>query len=85
MVIPEPQREKFIDIETYKLLGNSVVYYKVNDLNDLKNKILSLLNNPRKIQYFKSKISDAKLKFMRTWEERTDEEENILENIASSN
>ena len=35
MVIPEPQREKFIDIETYKLLGNSVVYYKVNDVNEM--------------------------------------------------
>jgi glycosyltransferase involved in cell wall biosynthesis len=85
MVIPKPQYEKFIDIETYKLLGNAVVYYEVNDVNDLKNKILYLLNNPSKIKYFKNKISSAKLKFMRTWDQRVDEEENILENIVTNN
>jgi len=85
MVIPKPQYEKSIDIETYKLLGNAVVYYEVNDVNDLKNKILYLLNNPSKIKYFKNKISSAKLKFMRTWDQRVDEEENILENIVTNN
>ena len=82
MVIPNPQIDKFIDIETEKLLGDAVVYYKVNDTDDLKNKILYLLNNPGKIQYFKNKISSSKLKFIRTWQERVDEEENILENYC---
>ena len=81
MVIPKPQSKKFIDIETYKLLGNAVVYYEVNDVNDLKNKILYLLNNPSKIKYFKKKISAAKLKFMKSWSHRIDEEEKILKNI----
>ena len=85
MVIPKPQYENFIDIETYKLLANAVVYYKVNDVNDLKNKILYLLNNPQKIKYFKDKISFTKLEFMRTWDQRVDEEENILSNILSNN
>ena len=85
MVIPKPQFEKFIDIETYKLLGNAVVYYEVNDVNDLKNKILYLLNNPSKIKYFKKKISAAKLKFMKTWGHRIDEEEKILKNIVKNN
>ena len=74
-----------IDIETEKLLGDAVVYYKVNDIDDLKNKILYLLNNPNKIQYFKNKISSSKLKFIRTWQKRVDEEENILENLVRSN
>ena len=39
----------------YFNLGNA--YYKVNDINDLKNKILYLLDNPKKIRDFKDKIS----------------------------
>ena len=84
MVIPKPQYEKFIDIETYKLLGNAVVYYKINDVNDLKNKVLSLLNNPSKIKNFKNKISSTKVNFIRTWDERVEEEENILKNIITN-
>jgi glycosyltransferase involved in cell wall biosynthesis len=85
MVIPKPQYDKFIDIETYKLLGNAVIYYEVNDVNDLKNKIMYLLDNPSKIKYFKNKISSSKLKFVRTWDQRIDEEENILESIVINN
>ena len=85
MVIPKPQYEKSIDIETYKLLGDAVVYYEVNNVNDLKNKILYLLNNPSKIKYFKNQISFVKIKFMKTWDKRVDEEENILENILINN
>jgi len=82
MVIPKPQRKKFIDIATYKLLTDSVVYYEVNDVYDLRDKILYLLNNPHKIEYFKNKITSTKIEFMRTWEQRVDEEEGILENIV---
>ena len=34
---------------------------------------------------FKNKISSAKLKFMRTWDQRVNEEKNILENIVTNN
>ena len=85
MVIPKPQYENFIDIETYKLLGDAVLYYKVNDINDLKNKILYLLDNPKKISEFKDKISSTKKNFMKTWDQRVDEEENILYNILNNN
>jgi len=85
MVIPKPQYEKYIDIETYKLLGDAVVYYEVNNVNELRNKILYLLNNPYKIKYFKNKISSTKLKFMKTWEQRVDEEKHILESIVTNN
>ena len=85
MVIPKPQSEKYIDIETYKLLGNAVLYYEVNHVNDLKNKILYLLNNPSKIKFFKKKIASSKLKFMKTWDQRIDEEESILKNIIKNN
>ena len=85
MVIPKPQYENFIDIETYKLLGDAVLYYKVNDINDLKNKILYLLDNPNKIRDFKDKISFTKKNFMKTWDQRVEEEENILYNISNNN
>jgi len=85
MIIPEPQYNKFIDIQTHKFLGNSVTYYKVNDVIDLKNKILHLLNNPNKIKGFKKKLSSVKMQFMRTWEERVNEEEKILKNIVFKN
>ena len=45
MVIPKPQKNKKIDIKTHELLKNSVLYYKVNNSNDLANKILFLLNS----------------------------------------
>ena len=79
------QKKKFIDIETYKLLGNAVTYYEVNNVNDLMEKILYFLENPNKILEFKNKISDSKLKFMRTWDERMIEEEEILKNIVANN
>tara|TARA_Y100001970_G_C14256637_1_gene875960 strand:- start:2314 stop:3540 length:1227 start_codon:yes stop_codon:yes gene_type:complete len=85
MIIPKPQKKKFIDIETYKLLGNAVTYYEVNNVNDLMEKILYFLENPNKILEFKNKISDSKLKFIRTWDERMIEEEEILKNIVANN
>ena len=84
MIIPENQSEKFIDIETHKLLGKSVVYFKVKHVDDLKNKILYLLNNPKKILEFKKKISITKKKFIRTWKERVQEEEKILYNLLKT-
>ena len=44
MIIPQPQKNKKIDIKTYELLQNSVLYYKVNNSNDLADKIMFLLN-----------------------------------------
>ncbi len=85
MIIPKPQHNKFIDIETHKLLKNAVTYYDVNNVNDLKEKILYFLRNPDKIIEFKNRISTSKLKFIRTWDERMVEEENILKNIVVNN
>ena len=62
MIIPKPKSDRFIDIETYKLLGNSVNYYEVNNIKDLKSKILFLLQNPNKINEYKNKLSYYKRK-----------------------
>ena len=82
MIIPKPQYDRFIDIETFKLLGDAVNYYEVNNIKDLKSKILFLLENPNKINEYKNKLSSYKLKFIRTWNERINEEEDILKNIV---
>tara|TARA_Y100001936_G_scaffold1805_1_gene1681 strand:- start:942 stop:2168 length:1227 start_codon:yes stop_codon:yes gene_type:complete len=82
MIIPKPQYDRFIDIETFKLLADAVNYYEVNNIKDLKSKILFLLQNPNKINEYKRKLSSYKLKFIRTWNERINEEEDILKAIV---
>ena len=81
MIIPSPQTNKFIDIKTFQLLKESVLYYKVNDVEDLSKKILYLLNCPDNIEKFKKKISNIKTNFIRTWKERMDEELLILKSL----
>ena len=78
MIIPHPRSTDFIDIKTSSLLGNSVLHYKVDNIDDLKNKILSLVENPKLIKQMEQKISQKKLTFLRTWDERVREEINIL-------
>ena len=81
MIIPFPQTKKFIDIKTYQLLKESVLYYKVNSVEDLSKKILYLLNYPDNIEKFKNKISNIKTNFIRTWKDRMDEEFLILKSL----
>ncbi len=81
MIIPSPQTKRFIDIKTYQLLQESVLYYKVNSVEDLSKKILYLLNYPDNIEKFKNKISNIKTNFIRTWKDRMDEEFLILKSL----
>ncbi len=83
MIIPFPQRKKFIDVKTYQLLRGSVLYYKVNNEGDLAKKILYLLNHPDNIGKFKNKIASIKSNFIRTWKERMDEEFFILKSLIN--
>lgn len=82
MIIPKPQKEKLIDIKTFEFLKDSVLYYKVNDVNDLANKIMFLLQSPDRIINYKNKLAKYKKKFMRTWRERIDQEIKILEGLV---
>ena len=83
MIIPKPQKNKKIDIKTYELLKNSVLYYKVNNSNDLADKIMFLLNSLNNIISYKNKIGQIKDSFIRTWDERVREEIKILENLVN--
>ena len=80
---PKPQKNKKIDIKTYELLKKSVLYYKVNNSNDLADKIMFLLNSLDNIISYKNKIGKLKVNFIRTWDERVKEEIKILENLAN--
>ena len=82
MIIPKPQKNKKIDIKTYELLQNSVLYYKVNNSNDLADKIMFLLNSLDNIISYKKRWK-SKSYFIRTWDERVKEEIKILENLVN--
>ena len=59
MIIPKPQKNKKIDIKTYKLLKNSVLYYKVNNSNDLADKIkLNCIKKIKDVGYYEYFNSD---------------------------
>ncbi|OUU62633.1 MAG: hypothetical protein CBC22_03840 [Alphaproteobacteria bacterium TMED62] len=82
MIIPKPQKEKLIDIKTYEFLKDSVLYYKVNDEDDLAKKIMFLLKSPDTIIYYKNKLAKYKKRFLRSWKERIDQEIKILEALV---
>ena len=81
MIIPSPQKNKLIDIKTYELLKNSVLYYKINNEDSLAKKIMFLLDSPDDIIKYKRKIEQSKKYFIKTWKQRVNEEVKILENL----
>ena len=85
MIIPFSQKKKLIDIKTNQLLKDAVLYYKVNNIKDLSNKVMYLLKYPDKIIKFKKKLSVVKKSFIRTWKERMDEETVILKKLVDLN
>lgn len=84
MVFPEPQTEQFIDVKTSEYLSDCVVYFRVGDSDDLKEKILDLMASPQKREEYKMKLAKRKVDFMRGWPERVSEEMNILEKLIST-
>ena len=83
MIVPAPQHEKHIDVKTTEYLSDAVSYFRHDDPNDLKEKILHLLNNPCEIEQLSRKLSTIKKSFMRSWDERVQEEMQILDAILS--
>lgn len=83
MIIPAPQHEKHIDVKTTEYLADAVSYFRHDDPNDLKDKILHLVNNPYEIERLSRKLATIKKPFMRSWDERVQEEIQILDTILS--
>ncbi|MDA8881824.1 glycosyltransferase family 4 protein [Alphaproteobacteria bacterium] len=83
MVIPKAQHEHFIDIQTSEYLSDSVLYFSVSDSEDLKDKILYLVDNPKEIKNLSKKLAENKKTFMRSWGSRMQEELKIIDNLIS--
>ena len=83
MIVPAPQHEKHIDVKTTEYLAGAVSYFRHDDPNDLKDKILHLVNNPYEIEQQSLRLATKKKSFMRSWDERIHEELQILDTILS--
>ena len=83
MIIPAPQHEKHIDMKTTEYLADAVSYFRHDDPNDLRDKILHLVNNPYEIQRLSRKLATMKKSFVRSWDERVQAEIQILDTILS--
>lgn len=83
MVIPKAQHEHFIDVKTSEYLSDCVLYFSVSDYEDLKDKILYLVNNPNEIKSLSEKLAEKKKTFMRSWDKRMHEELEIIDNLIS--
>ena len=83
MIVPAPQHEKHIDVKTTEYLADAVSYFRHDDPNDLKDKILHLVNNPHEIEQLSRKLDTKKKSFMRSWDERVKEEMQILDSMLS--
>lgn len=81
MIVPTPQHKKYIDVKTTEYFADAVLYFKQGDPNDLKEKILHLVNNPYEIDQLSIKLAATKKSFMRSWDERVQEELRILDSI----
>ena len=78
MVIPKRRLLEKIDLKTYFYLQNSVIYYDIKNTKDLIIKLKRLINNPSEIKKMETKISKKKNSFLKSWNQRILEEENIL-------
>jgi glycosyltransferase involved in cell wall biosynthesis len=83
MIVPAPQHEKHIDVKTTEYLADAVSYFRHDDPNDLKDKILHLVNNPHEIEQQSRRLAMKKKSFMRSWDERVQEEIQILDSMLS--
>ena len=83
MIVPCATTQKHIDVKTTEYLADAVSYFRHDDPNDLKDKILHLINNPYEIERLSRKLATKKKSFMRSWDERVQEEMQILDTILS--
>ena len=83
MIVPAPQHENYIDVKTTEYLNDAVNYFRHDDPNNLKDEILHLINNPCEIERLSLKLAKKKKSFMRSWDERVQEEIQILDTILS--
>lgn len=85
ILIPSSLKNQYVDRQTKKLLGDSVCYYDIHGSNSLREKVMNLIERPDDIQMFRERLRSTKKAFLRTWEQRFDQELCMLKNIAGNN
>lgn len=85
ILIPRPLRNDHVDRQTYVYLQDSVCYYDFYTSGSLAATIKNLIQNPENITLYKERIKKEKVKFVRTWKERFDEERRMIEGVIRNN
>jgi glycosyltransferase involved in cell wall biosynthesis len=78
ILIPRSVTNEYIDRQTVAWLGESVCFYDRDGQESLGNKVRLLLEQDGAIEGYKRRIAEAKKSFLRTWDERFDEEFRLL-------
>ncbi len=78
ILIPRSVTNEYIDCQTVAWLGQSACFYDREGQESLGNKVRLLLEQDGAIEDYKRRIAEAKKNFLRTWDERFDEEFRLL-------
>ena len=83
MIIPKSQEETHIDLITDSLLSDKAVMRvsSVDNINEIAQAILTLHGNPDLRQSMSNNLKQESKKFLRSWDERIEEEIAILESL----
>lgn len=78
ILIPRPVTNEYVDRQTIKWLDGSVCFYDRTGQQSLGKRVRSLLEEDGAIEGYKRRLTEAKKRFLRTWDERFDEEFRML-------
>lgn len=78
MLIPRSASNEYIDRQTIAWLGESACYYDREGDESLGKRVRVLLEHEGAIEGYKRRVAEAKRNFIRTWDERFDEEFRLL-------
>ena len=84
MVIPRPQPDIGVDVETNNLLLGAVVNVPINNPKKLSDSLYDLIHHKEKRLIMSKEISIKKQSFLWSWDERISAEMSLLENLLVS-
>jgi len=82
MVIPRPQPDIGVDVETNNLLLGAVVNVPINNPKKLSDSLYDLIHHKEKRLIMSKEISIKKQSFLWSWDERISAEMSLLENLV---
>lgn len=82
ILIPKSVKNEYIDRQTFAWLGDSACYYDLNGSDSLKNRVKDLLESDEAVSLYKQRIAETKKSFIRTWQQRFDEEYRLLGDLV---